>query len=132
MTHQNAESVPVETENTISWFKPGTQILHRVDGPAVEYKNGNTSWYLNGLRHREDGPAVTSDSGYRMYYLDGALHRLDGPAVHLPNGNESFYIAGLEITESNFKAFTQRNTHQTSRITDIKRLLNSFFEKLEA
>ena len=31
--------------------------LHREDGPACEYANGDKHWYLNGKRHREDGPA---------------------------------------------------------------------------
>jgi hypothetical protein len=32
--------------------------LHRVDGPAIEYENGDGSWYIDGLLHREDGPAI--------------------------------------------------------------------------
>ena len=32
--------------------------LHRVEGPAVTYTNGDKSWWLNGYRHRIGGPAV--------------------------------------------------------------------------
>ena len=32
--------------------------LHRVEGPAVTYTNGDKSWWLNGCRHRIGGPAV--------------------------------------------------------------------------
>ena len=28
--------------------------LHRVDGPAIEWANGNKSWYLNGRRVSEE------------------------------------------------------------------------------
>jgi len=30
------------------WFFNGK--LHREDGPAIEYPNGDNSWYLNGKR----------------------------------------------------------------------------------
>jgi len=32
--------------------------LHRSDGPAVEFTNGDKEWWIHGKRHREDGPAV--------------------------------------------------------------------------
>ena len=38
------------------WYLNG--LLHREDGPAVEYADGDKYWYLNDKRHREDGPAV--------------------------------------------------------------------------
>lgn len=43
--------------------------LHRTDGPAIEYANGDKLWYINGTLHRENGPAV--EWGYnivRWYY----------------------------------------------------------------
>ena len=32
------------------WFKEGN--LHRDNGPAIEYINGNKEWWVEGLRHR--------------------------------------------------------------------------------
>lgn len=29
--------------------------LHREEGPAIEWVDGDKVWYLNGNRHREDG-----------------------------------------------------------------------------
>jgi hypothetical protein len=46
----------VRTDGTKVWLLNG--MLHREDGPAEEYPNGDTSWLLNGVRHRTDGPAV--------------------------------------------------------------------------
>ena len=43
--------------------------LHREDGPAVEYANGDKYWYLNNLCHRIDGPAVDWVNGEKYYYL---------------------------------------------------------------
>lgn len=55
-------------------------LKHRIDGPAVEYKNGNKYWYLNGKFHREDGPAIEEVNGYKQWFLNGKRHRIDGPA----------------------------------------------------
>ena len=44
--------------------------LHREDGPACEYANGNRWWFLNGKRHREDGPAVECSDGTRYWFLN--------------------------------------------------------------
>lgn len=54
---------------TKSWFL--NDLLHREDGPAVEYENGTKVWYLNGLEHREDGPAVEYPVGTKLWYLKG-------------------------------------------------------------
>ena len=45
-------------------------MLHREDGPAIEFSNGTKYWYINGERHREDGPAVIFSNGDKWYYLD--------------------------------------------------------------
>ena len=46
-------------------------LLHREDGPAIEYSYGDKYWYINGKRHREDGPAVEYPSGYQEWYCQG-------------------------------------------------------------
>lgn len=33
-------------------------LLHRENGPAVEYPDGSKEWFLNHQRHRNDGPAI--------------------------------------------------------------------------
>jgi hypothetical protein len=46
-------------------------IIHREDGPAVEWYDGGKEWLINGERHREDGPAVVYSSGSKGWYLNG-------------------------------------------------------------
>src|SRR6056300_848066 len=46
-------------------------ILHREDGPAIDYANGDKSWFLDGKRHREDGPAIEWADGYKAWYING-------------------------------------------------------------
>ncbi len=31
--------------------------VHRLNGPAVIFRDGDRSWYKHGQRHRDDGPA---------------------------------------------------------------------------
>lgn len=73
--------VTVDNSGTICFYKPGTAVYHRLDGPAVEYSNGEKAWYQDGKRHR-----------------------LDGPAVEYSNGGKFWYIEDKEYTEEEFKA----------------------------
>jgi len=45
--------------------------FHRVNGPAVEYKDGSKRWFLNGKCHRIDGPAAVDADGSQFWYLNG-------------------------------------------------------------
>ena len=64
-------TVEVDKNKNIFWYKEGTKILHREDGPAVEWADGTKSWYRDGKRHREDGPAVEAADGSKWWYLNG-------------------------------------------------------------
>jgi hypothetical protein len=44
---------------------------HRLDGPAVEWDNGDTIWWVNGRRHRLDGPAVELGIIYKEWWVNG-------------------------------------------------------------
>jgi hypothetical protein len=66
--------------------------LHREDGPAVEYANGQKEWWIDGQRHREDGPAILHDNGSKSWYLNNERHRLDGPAIEYFNGSSRWFL----------------------------------------
>jgi len=81
--------------------------LHRVDGPAVEYTDGNNSWYLNGKLHRVDGPACEWADGKKDWYLNDELHRVDGPAVEWADGAKLWFLNGKQCKPIEvFKAAT--------------------------
>ena len=61
----------IDTCGDIYYYKKGTDILHREDGPAVEYADGSKMWYFNGNRHREDGPAIIHHSGHSEWWVEG-------------------------------------------------------------
>ena len=85
-----------------SWYINGK--LHREDGPAIEYTTGYKTWYINGELHREDGPAVVYADGSKAWFINGKLHREDGPAVECADGSKAWYINGKRLTKEEFDA----------------------------
>jgi len=62
----------VKENGTICYYKIGTtELIHRLDGPAVIYTNGDYSWYKDGKLHRLDGPALKWDNGNVEWYAQG-------------------------------------------------------------
>ena len=92
---------------------------HREDGPAVEWNDGETEWYLNGERHRENGPAVEGADGTKFWYLNGLLHREDGPAVECPDGTKCWSLNGKEFTEKEFNKQVNKHTSCNGKIVEI-------------
>lgn len=46
-------------------------IFHREDGPAIEWPNGDKSWYLNDKLHRVGGPAIEYADGSKGWFVNG-------------------------------------------------------------
>ena len=95
------ENKIVKEDGTIEYRNSKGQ-LHRKDGPAVERKNGDKVWYLNGEKHREDGPAIEWADGTTYWYINGKLHREDGPAVETAFGHKSYYLNDKKYNRTNF------------------------------
>jgi hypothetical protein len=63
-------------------------------------------WWVDGELHREDGPAVVFANGERMWYKHGRLHREDGPAVEKRMGwdvKDRWYENGIKIKPKNLR-----------------------------
>ena len=71
-------------ENGNKWWYNVRMESHRLDGPAVEYANGDKKWYANGFRHRLDGPAIEYSDGTNYWYVKGK--QLSGPFELLEHG----------------------------------------------
>jgi hypothetical protein len=53
-------------------MKKKTKIIKLPNGGELyEWADGNKWWYLNGLLHREDGPAIEYTTGRNDWYLQG-------------------------------------------------------------
>lgn len=91
----------IDAYNVKRWFKKGTNILHREDGPAVEDIIGNKFWYQNGLLHREDGPAIEYWDGYKYWYVKGKQY--SEIEFHLNKNNFTYNDKNKELILNNKK-----------------------------
>ena len=87
------------------WYNADVQ-LHRIDGPACEWANGDKEWWVNGQCHRLDGPACEWADGDKEWWVNGQLHRLDGPARMWADGSKAWYLYGKRVTEAEHYAQT--------------------------
>ena len=55
-------------------------------------KYGDKYYYINNLLHREDGPAVEFIDGSKFWYVNNRLHREDGPAIEYSNGGKGWFL----------------------------------------
>ena len=107
------------TEYSTRWYNE-SNLLHREDGPAIEWANGDKYYLINDKRHREDGPAVECSNGDKSYYINDKLHREDGPAVEWANGDKSYYINDKHLTEKEFNSRTKTCEGKVVEIEGVK------------
>jgi len=58
---------------------------------------GDKEWRINGLLHRKNGPAIEYVNGDKEWYINNELHRADGPAVEYHDGDKLWFLNGNEI-----------------------------------
>ena len=115
-----------------AWYIDGKR--HRKTGPAVESINGNKEWWVNDHKHREDGPAVELINGSKEYWINGQLHRLDGPAVEYSNGTKQWWLKGNRYnTETEWKnAKRHFGLKESTDNIDISNIINDINEYEES
>lgn len=59
----------VDSDGTRYWYS--NDLLHRENGPAVEWADGSTEWWLHGALHRDDGPAIERADGSKEWWEQG-------------------------------------------------------------
>jgi hypothetical protein len=57
--------------------------LHREDGPAIQWDNGDQLWSYLGHFHRLNGPAIDIKQGNKEWFLGGGLYRNGGGIIDL-------------------------------------------------
>lgn len=88
---EDGPAIEYDNGNKEYWFMGK---LHREGGPAIDYANGQKEYYVNYKLHREDGPAFEHADGHKKYYVNDILHREDGPAIIGTNGYEEYWVNG--------------------------------------
>ena len=86
--------------------------LHREDGPAREYANGDKFWCINDKLHREDSPAIEWADGSKEWWINGKRHREDGPAIEYVSGHKVWWINDIEYSEQEFNDYILRKRLQ--------------------
>ena len=82
--------------------------LHRTDGPARIWPNGDQEWFQNGRLHRTDGPAIIHANGHQEWRQYGRRHRTDGPAIIYSDGAEEWWVNGQQLTEQEVELYRFR------------------------
>ncbi len=59
----------IDKDGNRTWLNSKGQ-FHRIDGPAIEYADGDKIWHKNGVKHREDGPAIIYTDGTKEWFLN--------------------------------------------------------------
>ena len=114
--------VTVDDEGTTRWYKDAKcKILHRENGPAIEWLNGDIEWWQNDQLHRIDGPAIECADGTKRWYQRSQRHRTDGPAVEYTNGYLEWWLNDKQMFEAEFLAATQPVVEMT--VADIEKLV---------
>jgi hypothetical protein len=99
--------IHIDTDGDKFYFKEKTMnMLHRIDGPAVEGADGHKQWWVDNKLHRLDGPAIISANGSKEWYINNNRHRTDGPAIEWSDGDKSWYVDGEYLSEREFNALT--------------------------
>jgi hypothetical protein len=85
------------------------KITHLPNGGTLyEYGNGKNivflkDWYLNGKIHRENGPAREYANGDKIWYLNGICHREDGPAIDFADGTKEWWLNNKHVSQKEFE-----------------------------
>ncbi|MDB4396127.1 hypothetical protein N9Z65_00780 [bacterium] len=73
--------IHINTRGTKKYYSDKEMtVLHREDGPAVEFMSGFKEYHVNGKLHREDGPAfeyIGTGIEYKSWWLNGVRHTED-------------------------------------------------------
>jgi len=86
---------------------------------------GRKEWLKNGKLHRKNGPAVIWSDGDRFWIQNGLYHRLDGPAIEWREGDKEYWTFGEEMNEYEFDIF-QFMWENTSQKRKTKKLMKTF------
>lgn len=99
----------IQRINNNSWYDGiyhfkdlNCSIIHRENGPAIEYDNGIKEWLFNGVLHRENGPTFECPNGNKKWYFNGKLHREDGPAIEYANGNKYYFLNNKKLLKKEY------------------------------
>lgn len=130
----DGEAGDSDFEDAESIEHPGRyHLLHRTDGPAVIFPDGDHAYYVEGVLHSIKGkrPAITYEDGTQEYYHHGRLHRLGGPAVVGGIDPAQYWFHGTRVFEDNSEYLRAENAYVCKRLCRRQRTPNKGLEEEE-
>ena len=98
----------LEFTNRREWYKNGK--LHRINGPAVEYKNGCKKWYRNGILYKECGPDIVYNRIKKKWFINGQL--LEYEMTYVPKNSICSYCLDTVQSKFCFKTTNENYFHE--------------------
>lgn len=68
----NQMVLTIDVFDTKRWFNED-DLIHREDGPAIEFATGTKFWYIYGYCHRMNGPAIEYNWGDNEWWYENNL-----------------------------------------------------------
>jgi hypothetical protein len=83
------------------WFDE-QGLLHRENGPAVEYADGGGEWWIHGHRQTKNGQStIVTPCGTQIWVIDDQLHRDQEPAIIGVANRQEWWVHGHRSRENN-------------------------------
>ena len=81
--------------------------------PGLNIDKFGTITYYNDNEnlHREDGPAIIWDNGDKEWYVNGKCHRIDGPAIIFNNNSHEWLVNDIQY-------YSNRSYQEAAGISD--------------
>jgi hypothetical protein len=88
-----------------NWFEIDEMeyIEYQLKGYTITADEDKVKWQLDGQLHRTNGPALIWADGDRVWCLNGQFHRTDGPAVIYANGDQEWWLNGMKLTKDEWR-----------------------------
>jgi hypothetical protein len=83
MSEKIKDGLIIDSKGTKYWYKGG--YLHRLDGPACKWSNGDMEWVKHGSTHRIDGPAMEFTNGQKYWFLYGKEYDEEEYKIEISN-----------------------------------------------
>jgi len=71
---EESDSVMIKTAGRSVSYKTDLTCYHRVNGPAIIWKDGTQEWWVEGKRHRIDGPAIIHSGMEEEWWIDNVSY----------------------------------------------------------
>lgn len=100
----------IDSDGIEFWYK--NNLIHKDNGPAIIWPEGNEQWHKNGKRRRTNGPVMIYPNGKEEWRKSKRKRRTDAPAEIWPNGCE-FRFSGREI----WREIQKKSNDQTRNLS---------------